>query len=293
MRYPLLLFVLLQSYALLAQNSKDTISLYFDLNRTALNSNARSKLDSAIYNEDIYRGQHIMIIGYADYLGSEKYNENLSAGRAKNVQQYLQQYGITKENITLCIGKGEIERQGINSGNGYAADRKVDIVVKRHSQTSKLLSRQPAPQKAQPGRPAEQATKHTGNLEDITSYKPGETLVLRNIYFPAESHDISNSFQTLNKLYNILVAHPALKISIEGHVCCINGYPDAYDIDTKDNNLSLNRAKAIYDYLVDKGIDPDRLKYYGFGKSRPIVAVERNEDDAEKNRRVEIRILAK
>lgn len=291
MRYLLLLFVMFQSYALLAQNSKDTIRLYFDLNRRELNSNAKSKLDSAIYNEDIYRGQHIMIIGYADYLGSEKYNENLSAERAKNVQQYLQQYGITRENITLCIGKGEIERHIMNS-DGYVADRKVDIVVKHHLHASKPPSGQPAPQKVQPGRPVE-LVKHTGNLEDIANYKPGETFVLRNIYFPAESHDISSSIQTLNKLYNILTAHPGLKISIEGHVCCINGYPDAYDIDSKDNNLSLNRAKAIYDYLVDKGIDPNRLKYYGFGKSRPVVAIERTEDDAEKNRRVEIRILEK
>lgn len=293
MRYLLLIFALqLDLNILFAQSSKDTITVYFDLNKQELNNANKSKLDSAIYNEDIYRGQHIMIIGYADYLGSEKYNENLSAERAKNVQQYLQQYGITRENITLCIGKGEIEREGINNSDGYAADRKVDIVVKHHLHASKPPSRQPAPQKVQPGRPVE-LVKHTGNLEDIANYKPGETFVLRNIYFPAESHDISSSIQTLNKLYNILIVHPSLKISIEGHVCCINGYPDAYDIDSKDNNLSLNRAKAIYDYLVDKGIDPNRLKYYGFGKSRPVVAIERTEDDAEKNRRVEIRILEK
>jgi len=282
---------LLYSSVLIAQN-KDTVRLYFELNERALNKHSQQKIDSLIYNDILYPGENVMIIGYADYLGSERYNEGLSQERAKNVQAYLQQYGIRKENITLCIGKGEIERLNVKGKEGYAADRKVDIVVNKGHSTANTKQKIPQPlQKNEPKIVAPQ--KHTGDLIDITSYKPGETFVLRNIYFPAERHDISGSRKTLNKLYEILVAHPTLKISIEGHVCCINGYPDAYDIDSKDNNLSLNRAKAISDYLVDRGIDANRLKYYGFGKSKPIVAIERNEDDAERNRRVEIRILEK
>ncbi len=53
----------------------------------------------------------------------------------------------------------------------------------------------------------------------------------------------------------------------------------------------MNRAKAIYNYLVSKDIDASRLRYEGFGKRRPVVAFESNEEDAKKNRRVEIRIL--
>jgi len=292
MRSLLCFFILLLYSSILVAQNKDTVRLYFELNEKVPNKHSQQKIDSLIYNDILYPGEHVMIIGYADYLGSERYNEGLSQERAKNVQAYLQQYGIRKEDITLCIGKGEIERPNIKGKEGYAADRKVDIVIsKGHGSAN---ARQKIPQsspKIEAKTTAPQ--KHTGDLIDISSYKPGETFVLRNIYFPAESHDIGGSRKTLDMLYNILVTHPTLKISIEGHVCCINGYPDAYDIDSKDNNLSLNRAKAIYDYLVDRGIDANRLKYYGFGKSKPIVAIERNEDDAERNRRVEIRILEK
>jgi outer membrane protein OmpA-like peptidoglycan-associated protein len=79
-------------------------------------------------------------------------------------------------------------------------------------------------------------------------------------------------------------------INIEGHVCCIKDVPDALDIDTYESRLSVNRAKAVYEYLVVKGIDPTRLSYVGFGKKRPIIADEKTEEDAAKNRRVEIRV---
>ena len=108
------------------------------------------------------------------------------------------------------------------------------------------------------------------------------------------SHVIrEDSYETLEKLYKILKDNPKLKISIEGHVCCIHyDEPDANDIDTNEPVLSLNRAKAIFVYLINKGIDENRLQYTGFGKRYPIVAFEKTEEDAEKNRRVEIRILS-
>ncbi len=129
---------------------------------------------------------------------------------------------------------------------------------------------------------------------DLSKYKKGETIVLENIYFYPESHLVrEKSVDELQKLFNVLDANPKLRIRIEGHVCCVTDVDDAYDIDSQDNHLSLNRAKYIYDYLVANGIDADRLTYIGFGRSRPVVPVELNEADANKNRRVEIRILDK
>jgi outer membrane protein OmpA-like peptidoglycan-associated protein len=98
------------------------------------------------------------------------------------------------------------------------------------------------------------------------------------------------SMEALEKLYSVLKNNPNLKISIEGHVCCVRDAPDALDIDTYEPHLSVNRAKAIYNYLVEKGIDPGRLTYVGYGRRRPVIEVEQSEEDAEKNRRVEIRI---
>lgn len=136
--------------------------------------------------------------------------------------------------------------------------------------------------------------KEKKTIADISKYKKGETIVLENIYFYPESHMVrEQSADELLKLYKLLVVNAKLKIRIEGHVCCVTEVEDAFDIDSQDNHLSLNRAKYIYDYLVQKGVSADRLEYTGFGRSRPVVAVELNEADANKNRRVEIRIMDK
>ena len=65
--------------------------------------------------------------------------------------------------------------------------------------------------------------------------------------------------------------------------------PDENDVE----RLSSRRAKAIYDYLVSKGINRDRLKYIGLGNANPVVKEENTEADKELNRRVEVRILSK
>lgn len=267
--------------AVQAQRATDTFKLYFDLNIPSLNSATEKKIDLLIYNDKIINGTNIMVVGYADYLGSESHNKNLSMQRAKNVMEYLVKYGINEKDIKVCLGKGEVNRYGHNDRGGYPTDRRVDIVVNnkvRHG-----------------SRPKKDTARKTSvsSIDEITKLKPGSIFQLKKVYFPADRHVISpESMVTLEKLYKVLKDHPNLKISIEGHVCCIpQDAADAKDIDTEEPILSVNRAKEIYNYLVKKGIDPRRLRYEGFGKRRPVVMYEKNEEDAEKNRRVEIRVI--
>jgi outer membrane protein OmpA-like peptidoglycan-associated protein len=51
------------------------------------------------------------------------------------------------------------------------------------------------------------------------------------------------------------------------------------------------RAKAVYDFLVSKGIAAERLSYKGFGFTRPKIFPEETEADRVQNRRVEIRVV--
>jgi len=227
-----------------------------------------------------------MIIGYADYLGSEGHNKDLSMERAKNVKDYLVKYGINASDIKLCLGKGEIERKGMTDKSGYPTDRRVDIVVNNR------IKRKPPDKVVYKPKKDTLHKSTTANLDDVKHLKSGSIFLLNKVYFPADRHVIKpESEETLQKLYEVLKDNPNIKISIEGHVCCIRDADDAEDIDTHEQTLSLNRAKAIYDYLVNKGIDPKRLTYVGFGRRRPVVENEQSEEDAEKNRRVEIRII--
>lgn len=273
-----------------AQQATDTFRLYFDLGIPSLNAGTEKKIDLLVYNDKIINGSSVMIIGYADFLGTEQRNKNLSMDRAKNVKNYLVKYGIDAKYIKLCVGKGEIHRQGITTKEGYPTDRRVDIVVNNNRESGEKL--------VEAGKPQKDSVKKRkpvvpANFDNMKNMKPGATILLKNVYFPPDRHIIKpESKETLEKLFDVLKDHPNLKISIEGHVCCIKSeVADALDIDTYEPTLSVNRAKAIYNYLVGRGIDSARLKYMGFGRRKPVVPVEVTDEDAEMNRRVELRVI--
>jgi outer membrane protein OmpA-like peptidoglycan-associated protein len=273
------------------QRARDTFKLYFALGVPSLSHESEKKIDLLIYNDKIINGTEVMIVGYADYLGTEGRNKSLSMQRAENVKNYLVKYGLNANDIKLCEGKGEVNRKGMKGKDGYPTDRRVDIVVNNRLKKKK---NPPPPSSAKPTQMPVVAHKvNISSIDEVKDLKPGSIFLLKNVYFPAGSHVMKpESAETLQKLFEVLKANPGLKISIEGHVCCIQeDEPDALDNDTHELLLSVNRAKAIYGYLVTKGIDASRLVYSGYGKRRPIVAEEMNEEDAERNRRVEIRVL--
>ncbi|HNT70837.1 MAG TPA: OmpA family protein, partial [Bacteroidales bacterium] len=107
---------------------------------------------------------------------------------------------------------------------------------------------------------------------------------LHNIYFAFNSADIlSSSQKVLDEFIVFLNDHPTMTISIEGHT-------DNVGSDEFNLILSENRAKAVYNYLVNNGIDADRLQYKGFGETAPIATNETEEGRA-MNRRTEFVIL--
>lgn len=273
----LLLLLFVSCSAAKAASLPDTVSLYFRLDVAELSGESIALLDSLVYYELLSPSKTLFIVGYADNLGTDDYNLALSEKRAKNVQDYLASLGIHKTSIKLCTGKGEIKRDKEVQG-GYRQDRRVDIVA-----AGKLVKMQEVPK---------QPPLTTAFDTTLTNVKVGQTLVLRNIYFYAGRHVVKEeSLPELEKLYSTLVAFPKLKIRIEGHVCCVPAFTDAFDEDTFEQALSLNRAHYIYDYLVEKGIDKKRLNYIGYARTRPVVLIERTLEDEDANRRVEIRVL--
>ncbi len=261
---------------------KDTLKLYYDIGISNLNTVSKQTIDSAIYFEILEPGKKLAIIGYADYLGSEQSNISLSENRAKTVQQYLMKMGIGEKDIQVVIGKGEITREVLNGTAGYITDRRVDIIS--------------GGIKEPPKKPAiVDATKPGLPQIDISKIKQNTTITLENLYFEPGSHKVREvSWGELYKLYNTMKENPQLKIGIEGHICCLPpGNSDGYDYDSEDFHLSLNRARTVYEYLLSKGISADRMIYKGFGILKPLFMPEKNEEQENKNRRVEIRVLSK
>lgn len=284
MRLLIFLALILQH---LHSSAQDTINVYFDLGAASLNTVAMRQLDSLAYYDVLTPRKNYGIIGYADYLGSEESNVTLSQNRADAVQQYLHGLGIKPQNIETVTGKGEVNRD-IADNDGYPRDRRVDIVLGGFKAPVQPYT--PTPPKPKP------IVKETPAPKiDITNLKKDETIRLDNILFLPGSHKIRSESETsLFHLYIVMKDHPTLKIRLEGHICCLkNTTHDGYDYDSQEYRLSENRAKAVYDYLVEKGIDEERLEYKGFGISKPLAWPERSFADENMNRRVEVRILEK
>lgn len=114
--------------------------------------------------------------------------------------------------------------------------------------------------------------------------KSGTAAVLNNIFFDVDRYDIKEKSRTeLNKTVRFLLANPSVRIEISGHT-------DNSGTEAHNRNLSMNRAKAVYEFLSENGIDPKRLTYRGYGASNP-VAPNDTEANRQLNRRIEFKVL--
>jgi len=104
-------------------------------------------------------------------------------------------------------------------------------------------------------------------------------------FFPNTAKIKPKSFKELNKVVELLKGNNH-KTRIEGHSAGVKGKGNTYFI----KNLSLQRAKAIKDYLIKNGIKSDRLFTRGYGSSRPIADNSTKAGKA-KNRRVEFIVI--
>ena len=114
--------------------------------------------------------------------------------------------------------------------------------------------------------------------------KEGQTIEISNLYFKADTSSINeSSYDVLDEVYSFLKEYIDVSVEIGGHT---NGTPPHPYCD----KLSKERAKAVAQYLVRKGIPANRLKYKGYGKRKPI-ANNLTKEGRIKNQRVEIKIL--
>jgi len=119
---------------------------------------------------------------------------------------------------------------------------------------------------------------------DLNPIKAGQSTVLKNIYFASRSYNLEDeSLVELNKLYELLEKNKSLSIQISGHT-------DNIGDDNENLILSRNRAKAVMEYLLSKGIEKSRLSYKGYGERKPIADNNTDEGRA-KNRRTEIMVV--
>ena len=265
------LLYLLISQLTLAQNEL-VHEVYFDTDKFEIPPVEHEKLLSFLANIEKIDVEKISIYGFTDDRGSDSYNMVLSQNRANTIKEIFSNNEFDETIMTNVDGKGKlliktVEHQSLDEARSL--NRKVQIIVKPYYPPRVEVK----PQK-----------------KDITTIlkgelKAGDKFKLDNILFHTGYSDVlEESLKTLEDLANILVIRKDIYFTIQGHVCCTQYSRDAIDRKTKKRNLSVARAKFVYDFLVKKGVDPKRMKYVGMRRKFPLGG------EPKYDRRVEILI---
>ena len=114
--------------------------------------------------------------------------------------------------------------------------------------------------------------------------REGQSIPINQLFFEADKAEISpNSYPVLEELYHFLNQYQKVAIEIGGHT---NSTPPDWYCDS----LSSARAKAVMEFLIQKGIAKNRLSYKGYGKRKPITS-NRTPAGRRRNQRVEVKVL--
>lgn len=128
----------------------------------------------------------------------------------------------------------------------------------------------------------QQPGKISGEIE--VRYRPPQKFTLDDVHFESgKSNLLPSSIPTLKELAKILLLKETMRIEIAGHT-------DNVGNDHNNQLLSLHRAEAVVQFLIQQGISPERLVAKGYGETTPIASNDSPEGRQE-NRRTEARIL--
>ena len=218
--------------------------------------------------------ERISIYGFTDDRGSDNYNLTLSQNRANAIKKIFSVFGVDDNLISNVDGKGEVLLRVVSSDNLNiirGLNRKVEINIEY---------------KEKEGVVVEIKEEDIGTKQFLSdNIAVGDKITLDNILFKTGYSSLEvESINVLEEMAEALLKRKDIYFTIQGHVCCTNNTGDAIDKKTGKRNLSLARAKYIYEYLIRKGIKKSRMKYVGLRNKYPIGGA------AKYDRRVEIKI---
>ncbi len=176
-------------------------------------------------------------------------------------------------------------KEALNSGseNIQEAFDRVETILRRYKKAIADLEHAMAEAKFQW---MEEEGQSLNIRQDYTlqTAKVGAKFELKNIFFDFGKTTLrKDSEAELDKLYAIMSKS---EIVIE-----LGGHTDSIGSEEANQRLSQDRVNSVRNYLVNKGIDPGRLKAVGYGETQP-VASNSSEEGRALNRRVEVKILS-
>jgi outer membrane protein OmpA-like peptidoglycan-associated protein len=253
----------------------DTLSVYFEVDSYQLKAVQIEALTRFIADADAQSVQIIEITGWCDDTGPVGYNQVLSEKRAQAVAGYF-----TTLKPTVVAGRGEVALTGATDiERSRSENRRVDVVATYSLKTEEIIvivedADTDIPTLQALREPQPESDAFTGSYKKYgDALEPGDKVLLKNLVFEGGRTELTGrGRRELKKLLSFLNNNPNLHFEIQGHVCCIYDWEkDALDEDTGIPNLSVARARYIYNYLAENGVAPERMSYKGYGRQYPII----------------------
>lgn len=287
--YVLLLFGLIS----LGINAQEKFSVYFESNKHSLNATEyESFLKWMVNNKD---SKILSMYGFTDEDGTNQYNDTLASRRVESILKIINgKVKIRKDFKKISFG------ENFQHSSDKKENRKVVIyyllqkdlpreeeILGLKAKGYVLVKKKSFPDKVTVTNPNGTKSEYKLDVEFMKSLdeaSKGQKLKIENLNFILNTYAVTN--ESRGKLYELLLVmqnNPKLKIDIQGHVCCVKS-------DKQD--LSTQRAKAVYKFLEMNEIEKARMSYQGFGSTQPLFALpEKTETERAANRRVEIEII--
>lgn len=245
----------------------EVVSFYFDDESAAPNGYSNEKMKSFKEMMDSYEIQVIEINAYSDLVGTSDANKILAKERADRLIAY---FSLDDENILLNVyGSHKI----VLNFTPYSWDR-VDFYYHKGDPRSEIIATTDNDLSTDLQNSVSSTPAPVPAIEEISMNVP----IIIPIKFKGGTNTIERGSQPrLEQLHNTMMKYPTLNVHIRGHVCCGN-----------NKRISKKRAKVVYTYLKQKGIDKKRMSFKGYSNSEPLVFPETSAADRSANRRVDV-----
>ena len=276
MKYLIIIVFFIGCFGFSQNQSKHEV--YFDTDKYIVPTTEQNRLLLFIMKLHELEIDKISIYGFCDDRGTSNYNLELSQQRADAIKRILSDNEIDESIISNVDGKGEVLLKIINTEDAAiirGLNRKVEIIATLKSKNLES----PTEEKLKITKEPSTVSILKGNL------KKGDKIRFKEILFRTNySYVLPESKKDLLEIVKVLKERKNIYFTIQGHVCCTQNSRDAVDKKTRKRNLSVARAKYIYDFFVKNGINKRRMKYVGLRRMFPLGG------DPKYDRRVEILI---
>ncbi|MCL9808375.1 OmpA family protein [Flavobacterium luminosum] len=273
-------------------SAQEQFNIYFQSNKHTLSAPDNKELLQWVENNK--NSKILAITGYTDEDGTQQYNDSLAAKRVETVFKLISGKVPIREDFKKISFGEKHQHSKIKAENRKVIiyyllnkdlHREAEVLgIKPESVPKKKIAFPDKVIITNPNGSKSEYQLDVDFMNSLSNASKGTKLKLNNLNFVLNTFAVTNDSR--GKLYELLLVmqqNPSMKIDIQGHICCVK---------SDKQELSTQRAKAVYKFLELNGIEKNRMSYQGFGSTQPLFPLpEKSEEERAANRRVEIEII--